>query len=84
MHIFLCLSLWCSNSLISDTIETDGLRITGASTSPVFGSFSVVENIGIALDPIMYPKPVGATYPLEIPIQINGIVYLIPARESNF
>lgn len=73
-----------SNSLISDTIETDGLRITGASTSPVFNSFSVVETIGTALDPITYPKPVNVTYPYEIPIQINGVVYLIPARESNF
>lgn len=73
-----------SNSLISDTVETDGLRITGASTSPVFNSFSVVEKIGTALDPIMYPKPVNVTYPYEIPIQINGVVYLIPARESNF
>jgi hypothetical protein len=65
-------------------METDGLRITGASTSPVFNSFSVVQKVGTALDPITFPKPVGVTYPYEIPIQINGVVYLIPARESNF
>ncbi len=68
----------------STEMNTDGLKITGASSSPVFNSFSVVQKIGTALDPITYPKPVGVTYPYEIPIQINGVVYLIPARESNF
>ncbi len=65
-------------------VETNGLRITGPSSSPVFNSYSVVEKIGTALDPITYPQPVNVVYPYEIPIQINGVVYLIPARESNF
>jgi hypothetical protein len=65
-------------------LETGGLRITGPSSSPVFNSYSVVEKIGTALDPITYPQPVNVVYPYEIPIQINGVVYLIPARESNF
>lgn len=73
-----------AETVTSTEMNTDGLRITGASSSPVFNSFSVVQKIGTALDPITYPKPVGVTYPYEIPIQINGVVYLIPARESNF
>jgi hypothetical protein len=65
-------------------VETLGLRVAGASTSPVFNSYSVVEKIGEALDPITYPIPTPVSYPQEIPIQINGVVWLVPARESNF
>ena len=65
----------------SDSVVTKGIVVNDGSTEPIFGSLDTVQRIGMALDPILYPPPVNVQYPYEIPIKINGVIYLVPARE---
>ena len=64
----------------ADLITTKGLVIdNGSETLPPFGVLSTLELIGSPPDPIVIP-PTG-TYPYEIPIKINGVIWMVPARE---
>ena len=61
-------------------ITTKGLVVDDQSeTSLPFGEYSNIEIIGSPPDPIVVP-PV-ASYPYEIPIKINGVIWMVPARE---
>jgi hypothetical protein len=61
------------------TLEvTSGLTISNGSTGIPWGTPSAIEEVGVNVDPSVLP-PTGI-YPVEIPIKINGITYLIPAR----
>ena len=59
-------------------LTVSNITITTGSTGLPWGTVSVIEEVGIPPDPALVP-PTGL-YPLEIPIKINGVTYMIPAR----
>jgi hypothetical protein len=67
-----------ASNLDSTTINTESLTINDGTTSLPFGGQSSVQNIGAPIDPSTIP--VGGPYPYEIPIKIDGIIYMVPAK----
>lgn len=57
---------------------TSGITISNGSVGDPWGTASVIEEVGVHVNPALIP-PTGV-YPYEIPIKINGVTYLIPAR----
>ncbi len=70
-----------ATTAINTNTTTSSLVVNdNAVGDPVFmGTISEVQRIGTPPDPITYP-PTGV-YPYEIPIKINGVIYMVPARE---
>lgn len=68
-----------STTVDSDAVTTSGLVVSDGTTTLPFGSLSNIQAIGTPPDPITVP--VGTSYPYEIPIKINGVIYMVPARE---
>lgn len=64
-----------ANSTTTNTLVIDD----GTSTFP-FGAFSSIESIGVPQD-ASFSNPTSLPYPYELPIKINGVVYMIPARQ---
>ncbi len=60
------------------SVSTEGLVVDDGTNTLPFGSFSSIQAIGTPPDPIVVP--VGGTYPYEIPIKINNVIYMVPAR----
>lgn len=57
---------------------TSGLTVSNGSIGDPWGTVSTIQEVGVHVNPALIP-PTGV-YPYEIPIKINGITYLIPAR----
>jgi hypothetical protein len=60
------------------SVTTEGLTVDDGTSTLPFGSFSSIQAIGTPPDPITVP--VGGPYPYEIPIKINNVIYMVPAR----
>lgn len=60
------------------TLTVSNIQITSGSTGDPWGYPAIIEEVGNPPDPLVV-VPSGV-YPLEIPIKISGVTYLIPAR----
>lgn len=67
-----------STSLDSDSIVTKDLIINDGTPTLPFGGTNNIQAIGAPIDPSVIP--VGGPYPYEIPIKIDGTIYMVPAR----
>ena len=68
-----------STTINSEAVTVEGLVVSDGTSTLPFGSISTIEAIGTPPDPILVP--VGGPYPYEIPIKINGVIWLVPARQ---
>lgn len=57
-----------------------GLRVSSGSSGDAWGTYTVIDEIGVPVNTAWFSPPLPAAYPLEIPIKINGVTYLIAAR----